>query len=70
MDWSTSLKRKHASMVTKDSTEKTFQLKFVRAAQMRLFANVVCDPPLGSTTVVPFGETVLFVPLREPTSFN
>lgn len=45
-------------MVTSDSNGKPFQLKFVRAAQMQLFANAVCDPPLGSTTVVPYGERV------------
>ena len=48
--------------------EKVFQLKFVREAQMQLFANAVCDPPLGSTTVVPYGETVPFLPPREPTT--
>ena len=53
-----------------DLIGKTFQLKFVRPAQMRLFATAICDPPLGSTTVVPYGETVLFVPLIEPASFN
>ena len=45
-------------MVTTDLYGKPFQLKFVRPGQMLLFANVVCDPPLGQTTVVPFGETV------------
>lgn len=38
---------------------KTFQLKFVRPAQMLLFAKVACDPPLGQATVVPYyTETV------------
>ena len=49
---------------------KPFQLKFVRAAQMQLFANAVCDPPLGSTTVVPYGERVLFVSLGEITTYR
>ena len=57
-------------MVTYDSNGKTFKLKFVRAAQMQLFANAVCDPPLGSTTVVPHGETVLVMSLKEPTTLN
>lgn len=57
-------------MVTNDLNGKPFQLKFVRAAQMHLFANAVCDPPLGSSTVVPYGETVLFMPLREPATLN
>ncbi|CAD6578651.1 MAG: hypothetical protein ASARMPREDX12_008922 [Alectoria sarmentosa] len=52
-------------MVTNDLNGKPFQLKFVRAAQMQLFANAVCDPPLGSTTVVPYGETVKFTVLLE-----
>ena len=39
-----------------DLDGKEFQLKFVRAAQMILFANIVCDPPLGQTTVVPHGR--------------
>lgn len=45
-------------MVTNDLYGKPFQLKFVRPAQMLLFANAVCDPPLGQSTVVPYGETV------------
>lgn len=58
------------SMVMKDLNGKPFQLKFVRAAQMQLFTNAVCDPPLGSTTVVPYGETVPFIYCREPTTWN
>ncbi|KAL8685542.1 MAG: hypothetical protein Q9218_007697, partial [Villophora microphyllina] len=38
---------------------KSFQLKFVRAAQMLLFANTLCDPPLGQATVVPFGQDAI-----------
>ena len=57
-------------MVTYDSNGKPFQLKFVRAAQMQLFANAICDPPLGSTTVVPYGETVLVISLKEPATLN
>ena len=39
-------------MVTNDLDGKPFQLKFVRPAQMQLFARAVCDPPLGQATVV------------------
>ena len=45
-------------MVTNDLYGKPFQLKFVRPGQMLLFANAICDPPLGQATVVPYGETV------------
>lgn len=45
-------------MVTNDLFGKPFQLKFVRPAQMLLFANAVCDPPLGQATVIPFGQEV------------
>ena len=45
-------------MVSYDLNGKPFQLKFVRVAQMQLFANAICDPPLGTTTVVPYGKTV------------
>ena len=47
-------------MVTNDLFGKPFQLKFVRPAQMLLFANAVCDPPLGQATVIPFGQKVCF----------
>ena len=47
-------------MVTNDLFGKPFQLKFVRPAQMLLFANAVSDPPLGQATVVPYGQTVRF----------
>lgn len=40
-------------MVTNDVYGKPFQLKFVRAAQMELFANIICNPPLGQSTVIP-----------------
>ena len=43
-------------MVTNDLDGKPFQLKFVRAAQMLLFANALCDPPLGQSTVIPFDQ--------------
>ncbi|MCJ1276394.1 hypothetical protein MMC21_004199 [Puttea exsequens] len=52
-------------MVTNDLYGKSFQLKFVRPAQMLLFANAVCDPPLGQATVVPYGETVKFTVVLE-----
>ena len=48
-------------MVTNDLFGKPFQLKFVRPAQMLLFANAVCDPPLGQATVIPFGQKVHFL---------
>ena len=40
-------------MVTNDLDGKPFQLKFIRKSQMLMFANAVCDPPLGQATVVP-----------------
>ena len=40
-------------MVVNDLDGIPFQLKFVRAAQMQLFARAVCDPPLGQATVIP-----------------
>jgi len=43
-------------MVTSDLDGKPFQLKFVRAAQMMMFANVICDPPLGQATVIPYDQ--------------
>lgn len=46
-------------MVTNDLNGKPFQLKFVRPAQMMLFANVICDPPFGQVTVVPFDQHVV-----------
>ncbi|MCJ1308883.1 hypothetical protein MMC25_002538 [Agyrium rufum] len=53
-------------MVTNDLNGKPFQLKFVRAAQMIQFANVVCDPPLGQCTVLPHGQSeILFTVLIE-----
>ena len=39
-------------MVTNDLDGKPFQLKFVRTAQMNMFADILCEPPLGQTTVV------------------
>lgn len=41
-----------SDMVTNDIDNKPFQLKFVRPAQMMLFANVICDPPFGQITVI------------------
>ena len=58
------LEKRENTMVTNDLNGNPFQLKFVRAAQMQLFADAICDPPLGSTTVVPHGETVSIVPPR------
>lgn len=39
-------------MVRDDLRGKPSQLKFVRVAQMLLFSNALCDPPLGQTTVL------------------
>ncbi|MCJ1322369.1 hypothetical protein MMC15_007717 [Xylographa vitiligo] len=43
-------------MPTNDLNGLPFQLKFVRAAQMIMFSNVVCWPPFGQTTVIPHGQ--------------
>ena len=51
-------------MVTNDIFGKPFQLKFVRPAEMLLFANIVCDPPLGQSTVVPFGRPAVGIGKR------
>ncbi|KAL9611883.1 MAG: hypothetical protein Q9167_003497 [Letrouitia subvulpina] len=45
-------------MVVNAADEK-YQLKFVRAAQMLLFANAICDPPLGQITVVPPNQNIV-----------
>ena len=45
---------------------KPFQLKFVRAAQMLLFSNALCDPPLGQTTVIKSDHDVVGL---SPSSF-
>ncbi|KAL8883229.1 MAG: hypothetical protein Q9192_007337, partial [Flavoplaca navasiana] len=40
-------------MVVDELSDKpSSQLKFVRVAQMLLFSNALCDPPLGQTTIV------------------
>ncbi|KAL9127597.1 MAG: hypothetical protein Q9217_003555 [Psora testacea] len=53
-------------MVTDDIFGKPSQLKFVRPADMLLFANAVCDPPLGQSTVIPHEQqTVNFTVLLE-----
>ncbi|KAL8891553.1 MAG: hypothetical protein Q9215_001417 [Flavoplaca cf. flavocitrina] len=39
-------------MVVDELSDKPSQLKFVRVAQMLLFSNALCDPPLGQTTIV------------------
>lgn len=46
-------------MVADALDEKPFQLKFVRAAQMLLFANATCDPPLGQITVIPPEQNIV-----------
>ncbi|KAL8996931.1 MAG: hypothetical protein Q9169_003690, partial [Polycauliona sp. 2 TL-2023] len=43
-------------MVVDDPDAKPSQLKFVRVAQMLLFSNALCDPPLGQTTVLRSGQ--------------
>ncbi|KAL8690982.1 MAG: hypothetical protein Q9224_004277, partial [Gallowayella concinna] len=53
-------------MVTGDLDEKHSQLKFVRAAQMLLFSNALCDPPLGQATIFPSNQdAVKFTVLLE-----
>lgn len=54
---------------------KASQLKFVRVAQMLLFSNVLCDPPLGQETVIPADQdavghyiTIYIESLSEPCS--
>ena len=44
------------NMVTKDLNGKPFQLTFVRSSQMMIFAKVICDPPLGQSTIVPHNQ--------------
>ena len=39
-----------------DENSKPSQLKFLRPAHLMMFANVLCDPPLGQTTVIPFQQ--------------
>ena len=39
-------------MVVDELNDRPSQLKFVRVAQMLLFSNALCDPPLGQTTIV------------------
>ena len=46
-------------MVTNDLDGRPFQLKFVRAAQMMMFANVICDPPFGQVTVISPEQTTV-----------
>ena len=43
-------------MVSSIEIGKPFQLQFVRKAQMMLFANVLCDPPLGDVISVPYHQ--------------
>lgn len=46
-------------MVSCVEVGKPFQLQFVRKAQMMLFANVLCDPPLGDVVVVPYHQKLV-----------
>lgn len=39
-----------------DLNEKPSQLKFIRPAEMLLFAKAICDPPLGQATTIPSGQ--------------
>ena len=39
--------------INHDENPKPSQLKFLRPAHLMMFANVVCDPPLGHVTVMP-----------------
>ncbi|KAI4111548.1 MAG: hypothetical protein LQ339_000419 [Xanthoria mediterranea] len=53
-------------MVGDGPHEKPSQLKFVRVAQMLLFSNALCDPPLGQTTVLKSSQdSVKFTVLLE-----
>ncbi len=40
-----------------DLNGKPFQLTFVRSSQMIMFANVLCEPPLGQSTVILAGQS-------------
>ena len=42
-----------------DLNGKRFQLTFLRPSTMLQFANVLCDPPLGQSTVVPHNQTTV-----------
>lgn len=43
-------------MVNSDLDGGIFQLKFVRPAQMQLFARALCYPHLGQITSIPHGQ--------------
>jgi len=43
-------------IMVNDLYGKPFQLRFIRPAEMLMFAKAVCDPPLGQATTVPFGQ--------------
>ena len=38
------------------SPREPFKLKFIRPAEMLLFSNAICDPPLGQSTTIPDGQ--------------
>ncbi|KAL8638967.1 MAG: hypothetical protein Q9226_008938, partial [Calogaya cf. arnoldii] len=53
-------------MLGHDLHDKPSQLKFVRVAQMLLFSNALCDPPLGQTTILKSNQdTIKFTVLLE-----
>jgi len=48
--------RLKAAMVSSNLDGGPFQLKFVRPAQMQLFARALCYPHLGQITSIPHGQ--------------
>jgi len=50
------LKKLKAAMISSDLGSGPFQLKFVRPAQMQLFARALCYPHLGQITSIPHGQ--------------
>lgn len=57
-------------MVVNELSDKPSQLKFVRVAQMLLFSNALCDPPLGQTTIVKSDQDSVGLSLSYPNVFS
>lgn len=57
-------------MVITDLLGKPFQLKFVRPPDMLLFANSICEPPLGQATVVPHGQQSVRLATRQQSEWQ
>ena len=53
-------------MVVDELSDKPSQLKFIRVAQMLLFSNALCDPPLGQTTIVKSDQDSVGLSLVSP----